>query len=61
MLQEFEHNGQTVMLAPGSGFYFNTDFGKQEVRIAYVLKKEDLVPAMETLAEALKAYPGRTN
>jgi aspartate aminotransferase len=59
MLQEFEHNGQTVMLAPGSGFYFNTDFGKQEVRIAYVLNLQDLKNAIECLQMGLEAYPGR--
>ncbi len=61
ILSEFEYNNQTVMMAPASGFYSTPGLGKQEVRIAYVLKKEDLAMAMETLAEALKAYPGRTN
>jgi len=60
MLQEFEYQKQTVMLAPGSGFYFNTDFGKQEVRIAYVLNQEDLKKAMECLRAGLAVYPGRT-
>jgi aspartate aminotransferase len=60
ILSEFEYNNQTVMMAPASGFYSTPELGKQEVRIAYVLKKEDLELAMETLAEALKAYPGRT-
>lgn len=60
ILSEFEYRNQTVMMAPASGFYSTPGLGKQEVRIAYVLKKEDLVFAMETLAEALKAYPGRT-
>jgi aspartate aminotransferase len=59
MLQEFSYNNQTVMLAPGSGFYFNTDLGKQEVRIAYVLNIDDLEKAMECLRRGLKAYPGR--
>lgn len=61
ILSEFEYKNQTVMMAPASGFYSTPGLGKQEVRIAYVLKKEDLAKAMETLAEALKAYPGRTN
>lgn len=60
MLSDFQYNNQTVMVAPASGFYSTPGKGKQEVRIAYVLKKEDLKLAMETLAEALKAYPGRT-
>jgi aspartate aminotransferase len=61
ILSDFEHKNQTVMMAPASGFYSTPGLGKQEVRIAYVLKKEDLAHAMETLAEALKVYPGRTN
>ena len=61
ILSDFEYQNQTVMMAPASGFYSSPGLGKQEVRIAYVLKKEDLAAAMETLAEALKAYPGRTN
>ncbi|MCK5138135.1 MAG: pyridoxal phosphate-dependent aminotransferase [Bacteroidales bacterium] len=60
ILSDFDYNNQTVMMAPASGFYSTPGLGKQEVRIAYVLKKEDLVHAMETLAEALKVYPGRT-
>jgi aspartate aminotransferase len=61
ILSEFEFKNQTVMMAPASGFYATPGLGKQEVRIAYVLKKEDLALAMEALAEALKVYPGRTN
>ncbi len=61
ILSEFEYNNQTVMMAPASGFYSTPGLGKQEVRIAYVLKKEDLEKAVETLGEALKAYPGRLN
>jgi len=60
ILEEFEYNNQTVMVAPASGFYSTPGLGKNEVRIAYVLKLEDLRAAMETLAEALKVYPGRT-
>ena len=60
ILSDFEYHNQTVMMAPASGFYSTPGLGKQEVRIAYVLRKEELARAMETLAEALKAYPGRT-
>ena len=60
ILSDFEYRNQTVMMAPASGFYSTPGLGKQEVRIAYVLKKEELVHAIETLAEALKVYPGRT-
>ena len=60
ILTEFDYNKQTVMMAPASGFYATPGLGKNEVRIAYVLKKEDLANAMETLEAALKAYPGRT-
>lgn len=60
ILEDFEYNNQTVMVAPATGFYATKGLGKNEVRIAYVLKKEDLAMAMETLAEALKVYPGRT-
>ena len=61
ILEDFEYKNQTVMVAPATGFYATPGLGKNEVRIAYVLKKEDLANAMETLAEALKVYPGRTN
>ena len=60
LLEEFDYNGQTVMLAPASGFYHTPGLGKNEVRIAYVLKISDLQKAMEVLAAALKAYPGKT-
>ncbi|MCZ4695848.1 pyridoxal phosphate-dependent aminotransferase [Ancylomarina euxinus] len=60
ILENFEYKNQTVMVAPATGFYATPGLGKNEVRIAYVLKKEDLANAMETLAEALKVYPGRT-
>lgn len=58
-LSEFEYEGQTVMMAPASGFYTTPDLGKNEVRIAYVLKKEDLQKALFVLGKALEAYPGR--
>ena len=47
------------MVAPATGYYFTPGGGKNEVRVAYVLKIDDLRNAMETLAEALKVYPGR--
>jgi aspartate aminotransferase len=59
LLEEFEYKNQTVMVAPASGFYSTPGFGKNEVRIAYVLKIDDLKNAIETLAEALKVYPGK--
>jgi len=59
LLEEFDYNGQTVMLAPASGFYYTPGLGKNEVRIAYVLKISDLKKAMEVLDVALKTYPGR--
>jgi len=59
LLEDFEYNNQTVMLAPATGFYSTCGLGKNEVRISYVLKVEDLKAAMLCLAEALKVYPGR--
>lgn len=61
MLESFSYKGATVMMAPANGFYSDLSLGKDELRIAYVLKQEDLAAAMECLAEGLKAYPGRTN
>jgi aspartate aminotransferase len=58
LLEDFEYKNQTVMVAPASGFYATPGLGSNEVRIAYVLKIEDLKNAMETLSEALKVYPG---
>jgi aspartate aminotransferase len=60
LLRDFEFEGQTVMLAPASGFYTTPELGRNEVRIAYVLKKEDLALALNVLAIALEQYPGRT-
>ena len=60
MLEEFSYEGQTVMVAPGTGFYATPGHGKEEVRIAYVLKVDDLKKAVVCLREGLKAYPGRT-
>lgn len=59
-LNEFDYEGETVMLAPAAGFYTTPGLGKDEVRIAYVLKKEDLIRAIFVLRKALEAYPGRT-
>ena len=59
-LRDFKYEGQTVFMAPASGFYTSEGVGRNEVRVAYVLKKEDLANALKVLAEALKAYPGRT-
>ena len=59
LLSDFNWKNQTVMLAPASGFYTNPELGRQQVRIAYVLKIDDLKKAMECLAEGLKVYPGR--
>lgn len=61
LLEEFNFNSQTVMLAPATGFYSTPGAGIDEVRIAYVLKTEDLKQAMMCLAEGLKLYPGKTN
>jgi aspartate aminotransferase len=59
LLEEFSHNGQTVMLAPATGFYGTPGLGKQEVRLAYVLNLEAIDAAMDCLEAALKVYPGR--
>lgn len=59
LLEEFEYEGGTVMMAPASGFYSTPGLGKQEARLAYVIKKESLVKSVKILEEALKVYPGR--
>lgn len=59
LLESFEHNGQTVMLAPATGFYGTAGLGSQEVRLAYVLNIESIHAAMDCLEAALKVYPGR--
>ena len=58
-LSEFQYQGATVMMAPASGFYTEPGEGRHEVRIAYVLCKEDLAKALECLEKALEQYPGR--
>lgn len=56
MLREFNHNGQTVMMAPCDGFYIDKSLGMKQVRIAYVLKRENLARAMDCLEAGLIAY-----
>jgi aspartate aminotransferase len=59
MLEEFSFENQTVMMAPATGFYATEGAGKNEVRMAYVLNRDDLKKAMICLEEALKVYPGK--
>lgn len=59
LLEDFEYQNQTVMMAPANGFYATPGLGQDEVRIAYVLKIEELKKAMEVLRVALEQYPGR--
>ncbi len=59
-LSEFQWEGETVMMAPASGFYTTPGVGRNQVRLAYVLNKEDLMRALFVLGKALEAYPGRT-
>ncbi len=56
LLEDFDYNGETVMVAPASGFYSTPGVGLDEIRIAYVLKKEDLIQAIEILKHALIKY-----
>ncbi|MCQ2159788.1 MAG: pyridoxal phosphate-dependent aminotransferase [Bacteroidales bacterium] len=58
-LEEFQYEGETVMMAPASGFYSDSEHGRNQVRIAYVLKKEDLQRALFILGKALEAYNSR--
>jgi aspartate aminotransferase len=60
MLETFEYNNQTVMMAPATGFYSKPEPGRKQVRLAYVLNKEALKASVEVLREALKVYPGKT-
>lgn len=57
MLEKFSDNNQTVMVAPASGFYSTPGSGKNQIRIAYVLKKESLIRSVELLKLALEQYP----
>ncbi|MCL3779966.1 pyridoxal phosphate-dependent aminotransferase [Prolixibacteraceae bacterium JC049] len=59
LLEEFSYENETIFMAPATGFYTTPGLGKQEVRIAYVLKKEELAKSLRILEEALKVYPGR--
>ena len=59
MLEEFNYNGETTMVAPAAGFYASEGRGTDEVRLAYVLKVEDIEHAIKCLEEGLKVYPGR--
>lgn len=61
ILEDFEYNGQTVMMAPATGFYSSAGAGRNEVRLAYVLNIKDLEAAMDCLEKALAIYPGRSN
>ncbi|MDO4172551.1 MAG: pyridoxal phosphate-dependent aminotransferase, partial [Prevotellaceae bacterium] len=60
-LEKFSYEGDTVMMAPGAGFYTTPGAGHNQVRIAYVLKKEDLERALVVLRKALEEYPGRVD
>jgi aspartate aminotransferase len=57
ILEHFDHNGKTVMMAPANGFYSLPDAGENQVRLAYVLDKNQLIEAAECLAKALEKYP----
>ena len=60
LLEDFDLNGETVMLAPAAGFYSNAEIGKSQVRIAYVLNKSSLKRSIDCLHHALSIYPNRT-
>ena len=60
-LREFTYEGATIMMAPAAGFYTTPGLGRNEVRLAYVLNKDDLQQALVVLRKALESYPGRTN
>jgi aspartate aminotransferase len=59
MLSEYDYKGETVMMAPATGFYATPGLGTKEIRMAYVLNKESLMKSIKILKEALKVYPGR--
>ncbi len=59
LLESFQHQGATVMLAPATGFYSTPGLGKNEVRLAYVLNTDAINAAMDCLEQALLVYPGR--
>lgn len=60
LLESFQHQGHTVMMAPASGFYSEPALGRSQVRVAYVLERDKLDLAVDVLREALLHYPGRT-
>jgi aspartate aminotransferase len=59
LLESFEHEGHTVMMAPATGFYAEPGLGRKQVRVAYVLEREKLQRAVDCLRVALQKYPGR--
>ncbi|MCH1583552.1 MAG: pyridoxal phosphate-dependent aminotransferase [Flavobacteriales bacterium] len=59
ILESFEFEGSTVMMAPNSGFYATPGLGKQEVRMAYVLHLDEIQKAVQCIKAALQVYPGR--
>jgi aspartate aminotransferase len=59
LLRDFALDNETVMISPAEGFYITKGLGRQEVRIAYVLREEDLRKSARIIAEALKAYKER--
>ena len=61
LLEEFDLNGETIMIAPAAGFYSTPNTGLNQVRIAYVLNQESLIKAARCLKAALDSYPGRIN
>ena len=61
VLEEFDLNGETIMIAPAAGFYSTNNTGLNQVRIAYVLNQESLIKAARCLKAALASYPGRVN
>lgn len=61
LLEHFEYNNETVMLAPATGFYGTKGLGTKEVRLAYVLNCDAINKAMDCLEKALQVYPGKTN
>lgn len=60
LLSEFDHEGKTVMMAPAAGFYAKPELGKRQARLAYVLKKDELIDCVEILRHALTVYPHTT-
>ena len=55
-LTDFQYEGQTIMMAPGSGFYYDSEDGRQQVRMAYILNREELAKAVKVLRKALETY-----